>query len=260
MKRFKILGNIFSVLIFVFLLAPLVVVICTSFGESRFVTFPPQGFTLKWYAEAFGNVDFMKSILLSLRISIVSVILACVMGVMVSMYFWKKPGRVSEVFETVFLSPIVVPTVISALAFLQYFSLYSALSGFWKLVLAYITIEMPYVIRSVTASLSSLDASFEEASLVMGASPFKTMYRVTLPCIKGGIAAGAIFAFVVAFDEAVIVMFIRNARTVTYPLRLYSYIMESFTPLISALASIFIIISAILIIVLEKKIGLEKMY
>ena len=59
MKRFKILGNIFSVLIFVFLLAPLVVVICTSFGESRFVTFPPQGFTLKWYAEAFGNVDFM---------------------------------------------------------------------------------------------------------------------------------------------------------------------------------------------------------
>ena len=105
-----------------------------------------------------------------------------------------------------------------------------------------------------------MDVSFEEASLVLGASPLRTLFKVTLPCIKGGIVAGAIFSFVVAFDEAVIVMFIRNAKTITYPLRLYSYIMESFTPLISALASVFIIISAIVIIVVEKKIGLDKMY
>jgi putative spermidine/putrescine transport system permease protein len=260
MRGYRIIGNILTVLIFIFLLAPLVIVIGTSVGTSRFVSFPPKGFTLKWYVDAFTNTDFLKSIFLSLQISIVSVICACVLGIMASLYFWKKPGKVSDIFESVFLSPIIIPTVISAVAFLQYFSIFSPISGFWKLVLAYITIEIPYVIRSVTASLSGLDVSFEEASLVLGASPLRTLFKVTLPCIKGGIVAGAIFSFVVAFDEAVIVMFIRNAKTVTYPLRLYSYIMESFTPLISALASVFIIISAIVIIVVEKKIGLDKMY
>lgn len=260
MRIYKIVGNILSTLIFIFLLAPLVVVIGTSVSTSRFVSFPPDGFTMKWYMEALTNVDFLKSILLSLKISAVSVVCSCILGVMVSLYFWKKPGKISDTFETVFLSPIVIPTVISAVAFLQYFSIFSSISGFWKLVLAYITIEIPYVIRSVTASLSGLDVSFEEASLVLGAAPLKTLFRVTLPCIKGGIAAGAIFSFVVAFDEAVIVMFIRNSRTITYPLRLYSYIMESYTPLISALASVFIIISALVIIAVEKKIGLDKMY
>ncbi len=260
MRIYKIVGNILSALIFIFLLAPLVVVIGTSVSTSRFVSFPPDGFTMKWYMEALTNVDFLKSILLSLKISAVSVVCSCILGVMVSLYFWKKPGKISDTFETVFLSPIVIPTVISAVAFLQYFSIFSSISGFWKLVLAYITIEIPYVIRSVTASLSGLDVSFEEASLVLGAAPLKTLFRVTLPCIKGGIVAGAIFSFVVAFDEAVIVMFIRNSRTITYPLRLYSYIMESYTPLISALASVFIIISALVIFAVEKKIGLDKMY
>lgn len=260
MRIYKIVGNILSALIFIFLLAPLVVVIGTSVSTSRFVSFPPDGFTMKWYMEALTNVDFLKSILLSLKISAVSVVCSCILGVMVSLYFWKKPGKISDTFETVFLSPIVIPTVISAVAFLQYFSIFSSISGFWKLVLAYITIEIPYVIRSVTASLSGLDVSFEEASLVLGAAPLKTLFRVTLPCIKGGIVAGAIFSFVVAFDEAVIVMFVRNSRTITYPLRLYSYIMESYTPLISALASVFIIISALVIFAVEKKIGLDKMY
>ena len=260
MRIYKIVGNILSALIFIFLLAPLVVVIGTSVSTSRFVSFPPDGFTMKWYMEALTNVDFLKSILLSLKISAVSVVCSCILGVMVSLYFWKKPGKISDTFETVFLSPIVIPTVISAVAFLQYFSIFSSISGFWKLVLAYITIEIPYVIRSVTASLSGLDVSFEEASLVLGAAPLKTLFRVTLPCIKGGIVAGAIFSFVVAFYEAVIVMFVRNSRTITYPLRLYSYIMESYTPLISALASVFIIISALVIFAVEKKIGLDKMY
>ena len=260
MRIYKIVGNILSALIFIFLLAPLVVVIGTSVSTSRFVSFPPDGFTMKWYMEALTNVDFLKSILLSLKISAVSVVCSCILGVMVSLYFWKKPGKISDTFETVFLSPIVIPTVISAVAFLQYFSIFSSISGFWKLVLAYITIEIPYVIRSVTASLSGLDVSFEEASLVLGAAPLKTLFRVTVPCIKGGIVAGAIFSFVVAFDEAVIVMFVRNSRTITYPLRLYSYIMESYTPLISALASVFIIISALVIFAVEKKIGLDKMY
>lgn len=260
MKVGKIIGRILCFLVFVFMMAPLVVVVITSFGTTRHVMFPPRGFTLAWFEKAVNNREFLESIILSLKLSTLSVAVSCVLGTMVSLYFWKSGDRFKNIWESIFLSPIVVPTVISAVALLQYFAIFGFISTFWRLALSYIAIEIPYVIRAVTASLSSLDASFEEASLVLGASPVKTLFRVTLPCVRGGIIAGAIFSFVVAFDEAVIVMFIRNSRTITYPLRLYSYITESFTPLISAFATIFIILSFLVIIVIEKTIGLNKMY
>ncbi len=260
MKPWKLAGKILCLLVFAFLMAPLIVVIITAFGTTRHVMFPPKGFTLDWFREAVENKEFLNSILLSIKLSSLSVVVSCILGTMVSLYFWKADSKLRNLWETIFLSPIVVPTVISAVALLQYFALFGFISTFWRLTLSYIAIEIPYVIRAVTASLSSLDASFEEASLVLGASPFKTLFKVTLPCVKGGIIAGAIFSFVVAFDEAVIVMFIRNSRTITYPLRLYSYITESFTPLISAFATIFIVLSFIVIIIIEKTIGLNKMY
>lgn len=260
MKLRSALGKMFTFLVFVFMMAPLIVVIITAFGTTRHVMFPPRGFTLNWFSKALQNKEFINSIFLSLRLSILSVAFSCILGTMVSLYLWKGESRLKGLWESVFLSPIVVPTVISAVALLQYFALFGFIDTFWKLTLAYIAIEIPYVIRSVTASLAGLDASFEEASLVLGASPVKTLFKVTLPCVKGGILAGGIFSFVVAFDEAVIVMFIRNSRTITYPLRLYSYITESFTPLISAFATIFIVLSFIVIVIIEKTIGLNEMY
>ena len=147
------------------------------------------------------------------------------------------------------------------MAFLQYFVLFGGLfTNYWKLCLTYAVIQMPYVIRTVTANLVGLDASFEEASLVLGASPVRTLFHVTLPCIRQGIVGGAVFAFVVAFDECVIILFMKSAKTVTFPLRLYSYITESFTPLISAYSTLFIIVVAAVIYLVEKKIGLSKLY
>ncbi len=260
MKRDNLFSNCLMALVYLFLLLPLVVVILSAFGTTEHVTFPPKGFTTRWFTEALGNAQFRDSLWITLKLSVVSVAIATVLGVMVSLYFWKSEGRGRAVFESIFTAPIIVPTVISAVAFLIYFSAFSFIDTFWKLALAYIVIEIPYIIRSVTASLSTLDASFEEASLVLGARPLKTLFRVTLPCIRSGISVGAIFAFIVAFDESVIVMFIRNARTITYPLRLYSYITQSFTPLVSALATLFIVLTFALIYFLDKRIGIGKMY
>ena len=133
-------------------------------------------------------------------------------------------------------------------------------TNYWKLCLTYAIIEIPYVIRTVTANLVGLDTGFEEASLVLGASPVRTLFKITLPCIRQGIIGGAVFSFVVAFDECVIIMFMKSAKTVTFPLRLYSYITESFTPLISAFATLFIIVAGVVIYIVERKIGLSKLY
>ena len=261
MKLTKIAGKVSRLLIYLFLLSPLLVIMITAFSDTNRVTFPPRGFTLRWFDQAIHSPEFNSSLLLSIRIAIISVLIACILGTMVSLWFWKSGSRAKGVFEAIFLSPIVIPTIISAVAFLQYFTLFGGLfTNFWKLCLTYAVIEMPYVIRTVTANLVGLDTSFEEASLVLGASPIKTLFHVTLPCIRSGIIGGAIFAFVVAFDECVIILFMKSAETVTFPLRLYSYITESFTPLISANSTLFILVMAGIIYLVEKQIGLSKLY
>lgn len=261
MNATKWLGRIFRGLVYVFLLCPLVTVVFTAFSDTNRVVFPPRGFTVEWFEKAIHSSEFINSFVLSLQIAAISVVIACVLGTMISLYFWKTGGKIRAFFETIFMSPIVVPTIISAVAFLQYYYLFGdVLTTFWKLCLTYAAIEIPYVIRTVTACLVGLDTGFEEASLVLGASPVKTLFKVTLPCIKTGIVGGAVFSFFVAFDEAVIIMFMKNARCITFPMRLYSYITESFTPLISAIATIFIIFAIIIIMIVEKTIGLSKLY
>ncbi|MGE4484670.1 MAG: ABC transporter permease [Oscillospiraceae bacterium] len=261
MKITKAAGFIFRMFVYFLLLAPLVVVICTAFSDTNRVVFPARGFTLHWFQDAFTNVEFSKSLILSIEIAAVSIILACVLGTMISLWFWKSNSRTKGIFQMIFLSPIVIPTIISAVAFLQYFALFRGIfTDYWKLCLTYSIIEIPYVIRTVSASLVGLDTSFEEASVVLGASPIRTLFYVTLPCIRQGIFGGAVFSFVVAFDECVIIMFMKSAKTVTFPLRLYSYITESFTPLISAYATLFIIAAIIVLYIVERKIGLSKLY
>lgn len=257
----KLMGKLCRLAVYLFLLGPLAVVICTAFSDSNRVVFPPRGFTLHWFSDAVQNVEFTESLLLSIRIAGVSVLIACILGTMISLWGWKSQSRLRGVIETIFLAPIVIPTIISAVAFLQYFALFGGIfTSYWKLCLTYAVIEMPYVIRTVTANLVGLDTGFEEASLVLGASPVKTLFHVTLPCIRSGIIGGVVFSLVVSFDECVIVMFMKSAKSVTFPLRLYSYITESFTPLISAYATLFIIVAAIVIYIVEKRIGLSKLY
>lgn len=169
-------------------------------------------------------MEFTESLLLSIRIAGVSVLIACILGTMISLWGWKSQSRLRGVIETIFLAPIVIPTIISAVAFLQYFALFGGIfTSYWKLCLTYAVIEMPYVIRTVTANLVGLDTGFEEASLVLGASPVKTLFHVTLPCIRSGIIGGVVFSLVVSFDECVIVMFMKSAKSVTFSAAVFLY-------------------------------------
>ena len=223
MKLTSLAGKLARFLVYLFLLSPLLVVVITAFSDTNRVVFPPRGFTLRWFERAVHSAEFNSSLLLSIRIAVVSVVIACVLGTMVSLWFWKSNSRAKGIFESVFLSPIIM----------QYFVLFGGLfTNYWKLCLTYAVIQMPYVIRTVTANLVGLDTSFEEASLVLGASPVRTLFHVTLPCIRQGIVGGAVFSFIT----------------------------ESFTPLISAYSTLFIIVAAAVIYLVEKKIGLSKLY
>lgn len=110
MRKYKLAGTIFNSIVYLFLLLPLIVVIITSFGEGNRAVFPAHGFTLKWYTEALHNVDFFESVFISLKIAVVSTLISAVLGTMVSLYFWKTKGRLKEIFELIFMAPMVVPT------------------------------------------------------------------------------------------------------------------------------------------------------
>ena len=261
MKTYAVLGKLIRAFVYLFLLLPLLIVIITSFSDTRFIVFPPQGFTFHWFSEAAKNTDFISSVKTSFIIAGISTCISTFLGTVVSLYFWKTQGKFKGIIEIVFLSPVVVPTVVSAVAFMQYYAASGLFnSNFIPLILSHSIIQIAYVIRTISATLYSMDAGFEEASLVLGATPLRTLFKVTLPCAKRGIIAGAIFAFIVSFDEAVVVMFMSDPSTVTYPLRLFSYISEQFSPMISAFSTLFIIFSFLIIVIVEKTVGLNKMY
>lgn len=260
MKVFRVLRGLYNALIFLFMLLPLAVVIMTAFSGTEYITFPPKNLTLDWFSQALHNQLFLQSIGISLKIAALSTVFAVVLGTMASLYFWKRRGALKQISELVFMSPMIVPTVVTALGLLMFFTSISGFTAFWKLTVSYACIEIPYVIRSVTACLYGLDTSFEEASMVLGASPLKTLFKVTLPCAKRGIVGGTIFSFVIAFDEAVIIMFLKDSRTLTYPLRLYSEISQRFSPMVSAFATLFILLSFLIILFTEKYVGLSDMY
>ena len=117
----SVLGRAFRALVYLFLLLPLLVVVLTAFSDTDYIVFPPQGFTFKWFGAAIGNRAFIDSVKVSLLLASVSTVICVVLGTMVSLYFWKARGRGKDLLEIIFLSPVVVPTVVSAVAFLQFF-------------------------------------------------------------------------------------------------------------------------------------------
>ena len=182
MKTYAVLGKFIRFFVYCFLLFPLIIVVLTSFSNTQFIVFPPHGFTFKWFAAAATNTDFLNSVKTSFIIAGISTCISTFLGTVVSLYFWKTEGKGKGFIELIFLSPVVVPTVVSAVAFMQFYAtLHIFPTNFIPLILSHSIIQIAYVIRTVSATFYSLDIGFEEASLVLGATPVRTLFKITLP-------------------------------------------------------------------------------
>jgi len=244
-------------LVYLFLIAPMIVVVSTSFTKTAYVVFPPEGFTLHWFAVAFSSQAFLKSMVLSLELAVLSTLCTLVLGIASALALgrWQFGGR--DFLVSFFLSPILVPTVVYAIALLQFFAAFRMLGTFTSLLIAHTVLGLAYAMRILVPATVGINTVMEEAAMVLGATRLQALWRVVLPLMRGGIAAASIFAFVVSLDEVVMVIFIGGAQTITFPLRLYSYMAERFDPVVSVYSSLFVVVAVAVVFALARTVGLE---
>jgi putative spermidine/putrescine transport system permease protein len=242
------------------LLLPLVVIMLTSFTTLGYVSFPPEGFTLRWYGEALRKREFLESFYLSLGIAAVTAVLAAVLGTPVAIALARHRFAGRALVNAFFMSPLILPTVVIGIALLQFYNRIGIGATATSLILGHVIITTPYAIRLVVASLTGLDPSVERAARSLGASPFRAFLAVTLPLIVPGIMAGALFAFITSFDNVTLSVFLATPRMVTLPVRIYNLWDQPIYPWLVAICSLVILWTVLLIAVVERVVSVRGLF
>ncbi len=247
-----------TVCVMVFVLAPLLVAVALSFSTSQFASFPPKGFTLDWYGQVLADPEFRASAALSIGLALAASLAAVSLGVPASVAFTRAtfPGKGAA--EALLLSPLIFPVLITGLALLQFNAATNMHTALLNLFFGHTLVTLPYVVRTSTASLKLVDRSLEEAARTLGANHWRTFRRVTLPQIAPGVAAGALFAFMVSLDNYPISMWLADGRAVPLPVLLFQDMQNVFDPSIAAMSSLMILVGAAAVFALEKLVGLRR--
>ncbi|MDX1605575.1 MAG: ABC transporter permease [Candidatus Competibacterales bacterium] len=250
--------RVICALIFLFLIAPILVILPLSFNAEPYFTFTPQmlaldpeGYSLRWYQEFFNSREWMLSIQNSFIIAICSTLLATTLGTLAALGLSRAHMPFKAAIMAVLISPMVVPLIISAAAMYFFYSSVNLAQTYLGVILAHTALGTPFVVITVTATLVGFDNNLIRASQSLGAPPTTTFFKVIMPLILPGVVSGALFAFITSFDEVVVVLFLAGFDQRTIPVQMWSGIREQISPTILAVATLLITISIILLTTLE---------
>lgn len=242
-------------LFFGFLLAPLLVLVAVSFNPTSMV-FPPQGFTLHWYAVMLEKSDFLRSAWASTLLGGMTAVLSTGCGVLAALGLRHYRGPMQHAISSLLMSPLFIPAVIVALALFQIVYILGIGNNIVVLVAAHIVVTMPYPVRNVMAQLSGLDRRLEEAALTVGATPRQAMLRVTLPLLRASIVPSLIITFVLSWNNYTVSVFLANKDWTTLPLQLRAYLQYEYEPFVAAMSTALILASIVLLVVVDRTVGL----
>jgi putative spermidine/putrescine transport system permease protein len=254
------LVNILAWLVVLFLLAPLMIIAAGSFTTTSYVAFPPVGFTLRWYNQLMQRPDFLSAFVTSIVIALFATAISLVLGILAAIALQRANFRGKHLMESFLASPLILPTIVTGIALLQfyyYLDMEAALTG---LVIGHVLITVPYVLRTVGAGLVALDQSLEEAASSLGAGPLRILWRVILPALSPSIVASSIFVFIMSFDQATVSIFLSTPDVVPLPVRIYTYIDLAIDPMIASVSTFMIGFALILVALLHKLVGLDKAF
>jgi len=234
--------------IFVFLVAPLVIVIPISFSSARYLQFPPTGFSLQWYRNFFGTDEWVRGAFNSLKIATCTSLFSIALGIPAALALTRYRFRMNQSIQSFLLSPMITPVIIVAIAVYFFFANLHLIGSMLPLVIAHTILALPIVLVTVSASLQSFDFNLERAAMSLGANRLKTFFLVTFPLIRPGVAAGALFAFITSFDEVVMAIFIATYRSITLPKHMWAAMRQEIDPTIAAVSSILVTGSMLIIL------------
>lgn len=239
-----------SGLVLAFLVAPSFAIVPLSVNDSQFLTYPMRGLTLRWYEDLFGSARWGLSVKNSFFIASAAAMLATFLGTLAAIGLQRASFRGKDLLNGMLLSPMVVPIVIYGVGLYFFFAPLGLTSTYTGIILAHAALGSPFVVVTVTATLSTFDWTMVRAAQSLGARPWTIFRKVMLPLIAPGVASGALFAFATSFDEVVTIILIGGPHR-TIPREMFSSIRESISPTIAAAATLMTATAVALLLTLE---------
>lgn len=250
-KKHKFL-LIITLAVYFFLLAPLAMVAATSFTTDSYISFPPKGFTVMWYRKVFENESFGDAFKLSLTISLAATFISLLVGIPGTYALNRLNFKGKKLIKDIFLSPNLIPNIVTGFALFVFIIVQLQLNVRVALLVGLAVSVMTFSFRIVGASLEHLDYSIEEAAVSLGANRFIVFMRIVLPNISSGIISAFLLAFISAFNNVPLTVFLSGPGVVTLPVAMMSYIEYYYDPTVSALSVLLMSMSMIIMLISEK--------
>lgn len=247
-NKFRYFIFAFSFLVLLFLVIPTFIVIPISFSSAQYLQFPPPGFSLQWYESFFGNDDWVSSLLLSVKVGLVTMVCATILGTLVSLVISRSTWKWVQSLYFLVMAPMLIPLIIIAIVVYTFFMKLGISGTFLGLVIAHTIIALPFVIITVLGALQGFDVAIEKAAVSLGAHPIVAFMKVTVPVISPALFSGALFAFIASFDEVIISSFVSGPLVKTLPVKMWESLRLQIDPTIAAIASVLIAITTALFI------------
>ena len=249
-KRNGMIINLIVLLGLMFLVFPIIVVVVTSLNKTAYIQFPPESLSLKWFLNILQKQKFINGFKISLLVASIVTVFSTASGILGALALVRYNFKGKGFLNSYLLSPIILPEVVTGVCLLTFFSSLGMFNNILNLIIGHTIITIPYVIRTVAAVLYRFNRSLEEAAMNLGANPFRTFREVTLPLVRPAVISGALFAFIMSFDELIITMFICG-RTMTLPKRMWDSVREEIDPTIASISTMLVLLSLILLLIIE---------
>lgn len=264
LARRRLWSSLILVTAYVTLLGPIVFVMLASFdyGQRAYVVFPPEQFTLESYRQV--PARYWEALAVSIRVALVCMVLSCLIGIPASIGIVRSNLTRKGFLLALFRAPMQIPAVVSGVAFLHLYYLIGPATGlpivgsFIGLVVAHTFAATPYVVGTLVSVMQRFDLAYEEAALSLGATRWATFRQVTLPMLKPGIFAGALYTFMISFSEVPISVFLAGSKQVTFPVEVFNSMLFDFEPTILAASTVVTVLSLTLVWLVQSVVGLDK--
>lgn len=242
-----------ALIVYLFLLTPLIIVVLFSFSDKSYFSFPPTGFSVRWYVAAWESGLFLEPAIRSLVLATFSTFAAAIIAIPAALGMRNMAdGRLKTILEFMILSPLIVPALIIGIAFLYMFNRMGILDTFPALLLSHGLLVLPYMFRSVFTSAVNLRQNLIDASEILGAGSWMTFKNVIMPSLMPGIISGAIFSFIISLDQFTVSLFVTQSDQTVLPVAIYKYLSDMNDPVTAAVSTILVVFGLALALIIDR--------
>jgi putative spermidine/putrescine transport system permease protein len=245
-----------AALVYLFLMVPLVIVVGAALSDTTYLTFPPQGLSLRWFENIFEISAFRRTIVTSLQIAFLGTMIALLIGIPAAYALNRFRVELPKWLGTLFVLPILVPEIVFGFALLKSLTVGTGTPIFLALLIGHTLIVLPYVVRVISASLASFDFSIEEAAISLGSAPVKTFFTIVLPNVRAGVIAAFILAFITSLNDVSVSLFLTGPGISTLPIQILAHVEQFFDPTVASVSVLLMFLTVAVMAIVERTLGL----